>query len=140
MDLDEHEPTRPTWNCRACGRDWPCVPARKALTGKVDSDDIDSQFELCIVMWSYLERFVLDVGPVPEALERFIDWTRPIDIRLMGTAEITRRLGISRQRAHQITNLPTFPTPVASLQLGRIWAARDVEEWVAEHRPRDINN
>ncbi|NMO54836.1 DNA-binding protein [Actinoplanes sp. TBRC 11911] len=52
----------------------------------------------------------------------------------MGTAEITRRHGVSRQRAHQITNLPTFPKPLSSLQLGRIWAARDVEAWVAEHR------
>lgn len=140
MDFDDHEPVRPTWNCRACGGEWPCAPACKAIGGKVDPDDRDRQFQLCVVMWGYLEKYVLDVGPGQDAFERFIDWTHPTNIRMIGTAEITRRLGVSRQRAHQITNLATFPRPVASLQLGRIWAARDVEVWAAEHRPRHIKH
>lgn len=56
----------------------------------------------------------------------------------MGAHEIRVRLGgISRQRVYQITSRAGFPVPVADLQAGKVWAARDVEAWIAEHRPED---
>jgi predicted DNA-binding transcriptional regulator AlpA len=54
---------------------------------------------------------------------------------LMGTAEIADRLGVSRQRVHQIeTSDPTFPAPVAELSAGKVWESTDVERWIAEKR------
>ena len=59
-------------------------------------------------------------------------------LSLVGTHEIRIRLGgISRQRAHQITQTASFPKPIASLCLGRVWRADDVEAWIRSHRPTD---
>jgi prophage regulatory protein len=58
------------------------------------------------------------------------------DLRLMGPAEIGRRLGgITRTRVYQITQRRNFPEPVAQLEMGNVWLADDVEEWIREHRP-----
>jgi prophage regulatory protein len=58
---------------------------------------------------------------------------------LMGTAEIRRRFGgISAQRVNEIVKKPTFPEPVADLDMGRIWYRPAVEAWIAEHR-EDLN-
>jgi prophage regulatory protein len=53
----------------------------------------------------------------------------------MGNYEIRTLLGVSRQRAYQITQLESFPAPVAELASGGIWLAADVEDWVRVHRP-----
>ncbi|KQC39094.1 hypothetical protein UK82_07370 [Frankia sp. ACN1ag] len=45
------------------------------------------------------------------------------------------RLGVSRERARQLSHRPDFPPPVGSLSGGRAWAVDDVEAWIAEHRP-----
>ncbi|MFG3580529.1 hypothetical protein [Micromonospora chersina] len=55
---------------------------------------------------------------------------------LVGAAEIRDMLGgISRQRVNVITNAKGFPDPIAVLQMGKVWRRRDVERWIAEHRP-----
>ena len=53
----------------------------------------------------------------------------------MGAAEIARRLGYSRQWTSQIINRRTFPEPIATLAVGQIWLAQDVEDWIEENRP-----
>lgn len=54
----------------------------------------------------------------------------------MGSAEIGRRLGgLSRTRVYQITQRRTFPAPVAELEMGNVWLATDVEDWIRKHRP-----
>lgn len=50
----------------------------------------------------------------------------------MGIAEIRALLGISRQRADQITRKPDFPSPVADLAMGKVWDAEAVREWAAK--------
>lgn len=56
--------------------------------------------------------------------------------RLMGSAEIGRRLGgVSRTRVYQITQRRNFPEPYAALEMGNVWLASDVEAWIREHRP-----
>ena len=56
--------------------------------------------------------------------------------RLMGAAEIGRRLGgLSRERVYQITQRRNFPEPYQKLSMGFVWLEQDVEAWVAEHRP-----
>jgi prophage regulatory protein len=58
-------------------------------------------------------------------------------MEMMGTHEIRQRLGnVSRQRAYQITNHPTFPKPVTELAQGKIWDAGQVDEWIHDHRQR----
>jgi predicted DNA-binding transcriptional regulator AlpA len=56
-------------------------------------------------------------------------------IRLMGAAEIQRRLGLGRNRVFQITSNRNFPAPYAVLTMGSVWAADDVEAWIQQHRP-----
>jgi prophage regulatory protein len=59
------------------------------------------------------------------------------DIRLMGTAEIADRLGVTTARVGQITDSVKlgFPRPLARLRMGQVWLADDVEAWIREHRP-----
>jgi predicted DNA-binding transcriptional regulator AlpA len=52
----------------------------------------------------------------------------------MGVTEVAQRLGVSRQRVHQLRSTPDFPDPVAMLAAGPIWESIDIEDWVAEHR------
>jgi predicted DNA-binding transcriptional regulator AlpA len=56
-------------------------------------------------------------------------------IRLMGAAEIGQRLGVGRSRAHAITRDRDFPEPYATLAMGSVWAATDVEAWIRAKRP-----
>jgi hypothetical protein len=51
------------------------------------------------------------------------------DDDLLGTAEIADLLGVSRQRADQLSRGDAFPAPVAELRSGRIWQRADVEAW-----------
>lgn len=61
-------------------------------------------------------------------------------IRLMGAHEIRVRLGgISRQRVYQITSRTDFPAPAADLTQGKVWLAEDVEQWIAERRPHQVD-
>ncbi|GAA2703966.1 MULTISPECIES: hypothetical protein [Actinoplanes] len=68
----EHLPARPSWDCRVCGRPWPCEPAQVVLArghGRVD---------LALVMWDYLEEAARDMPqtPAPELFNRFLRWTQ----------------------------------------------------------------
>jgi prophage regulatory protein len=70
---------------------------------------------------------------VPEQLRSI----RPRDVRLtigdpvlMGSSELSELIGVSRTRIQQLTELPTFPRPVASLRAGRVWDRRDIDEWL----------
>lgn len=38
-------------------------------------------------------------------------------------------LGVSRQRADQLSRAGDFPTPVGEISAGRIWLRDDVETW-----------
>jgi predicted DNA-binding transcriptional regulator AlpA len=48
---------------------------------------------------------------------------------LVGLTEIGELLGVSRQRAGQLSETDGFPEPVAVLAAGRIWKRADVEAW-----------
>lgn len=45
---------------------------------------------------------------------------------LMSAAEIADELGVSRQRVHQLRELPAFPAPLAELRGGAVWDANAV--------------
>lgn len=55
----------------------------------------------------------------------------------MGLAEIAIRLGLSKTRARQIAAARGFPAPAATLIMGQIWRAGDVERWIRKNRPQD---
>src|SRR5437016_3643018 len=54
--------------------------------------------------------------------------------RMVSVSEIAEHLGVSRQRAYQITCYKSFPSPVANLHTGRVWAYDNVYAWAADHR------
>lgn len=70
----EHLADRPSWDCAACGRPWPCEPARERLT----ADHQHDQVALAMLLWIYFEAYVMEVGqgPATEAYQRFIGWSR----------------------------------------------------------------
>jgi hypothetical protein len=51
---------------------------------------------------------------------------------VVGIAEIAGILGVSRQRAVQLTHGETFPAPFSELASGRIWEREAVEQWARE--------
>lgn len=54
----------------------------------------------------------------------------------MGTAEIAERLGVTRQRAYQISRQKGFPDSFDDLVAGSFWLRADVEAWLAAHPGR----
>jgi hypothetical protein len=68
---EDHIAARPSWDCRSCGRPWPCDPARAALAVEMD------RVALAVFMWCNLGEACRDM-PVrlpAELFERFIRWT-----------------------------------------------------------------
>lgn len=54
------------------------------------------------------------------------------ELRLMGTAEVAAHLGLGhRSRVQQLRQAEAlgFPPPVASLRMGPVWLAQDIEKW-----------
>jgi hypothetical protein len=51
---------------------------------------------------------------------------------LVGITEIGELLGVTRQRANQLSNTASFPAPAADLAGGRIWEREAVEKWARE--------
>ncbi len=49
--------------------------------------------------------------------------------RIMAAAEVIGLLGVSTARAHQLMKSADFPAPIATLRVGKIWLAEDVEAW-----------
>ncbi|HEX8631241.1 MAG TPA: hypothetical protein VF755_24035 [Catenuloplanes sp.] len=70
---DGHVPARPSWECSACGRPWPCAPARAELSEAFDP------VELGVLAGERLAEAAGDLPALsPEQLfERFLGWTRP---------------------------------------------------------------
>lgn len=56
-------------------------------------------------------------------------------VQLMGAWEIRERLGYSRGWVERLISRRDFPEPYATLKMGSVWRAEDVEQWIAEHRP-----
>ncbi|ADP78362.1 DNA-directed RNA polymerase sigma-70 factor [Pseudofrankia inefficax] len=55
--------------------------------------------------------------------------------QLWTTKDIGAHLGISRERARQLSHGDDFPAPVGQVGHIRMWSAPDVEAWATEHRP-----
>lgn len=70
--MSEHTPARPGWDCLACGRPWPCDPAREALATRFKGT------RLAVFTAAYLGEATRDLTTTPpaELYDRFIAWTR----------------------------------------------------------------
>ncbi|GAB1641059.1 hypothetical protein [Krasilnikovia sp. MM14-A1259] len=68
-----HRPDRPSWDCTACAKPWPCALARDYLAA-----DTGGGASLAMLMWIYLEDYCGDrpEGPLGDVFDRFIAWTR----------------------------------------------------------------
>lgn len=51
---------------------------------------------------------------------------------LLGVAEIADLLGVTRQRAWQLSRHADFPVPAAVLTAGTIWWGKDVRAWMLQ--------
>ena len=62
-----------------------------------------------------------------------------VEDRLLGSAEICRAFGISRQRLSQLAAKPDFPAPRVVLTMGNIWTLADLRAWAdATGRSLDV--
>lgn len=52
---------------------------------------------------------------------------------VLGIAEIAEALGVSRQRAHQLTSTKNFPVEIGRVRATRLWSRQDIEEFVKLH-------
>lgn len=55
-----------------------------------------------------------------------------VKVELVGPAELTQMLGVSRTRFVQIVGAPGFPEPLAELVMGKIWDLAEIREWAAQ--------
>ncbi|MEO3748117.1 hypothetical protein [Plantactinospora sp. B5E13] len=77
----QHLPRRPTWLCRICGTDWPCLAARSLLP----LDYLRDQTGLCVYLATMLQEALTDLhrlnpqpGPDPTRMyARFLGWAAP---------------------------------------------------------------
>jgi hypothetical protein len=67
----QHTAGRPHWDCLACGKPWPCDPAREAMAAD------GAPTPTTLFMSSLLVEAARDMPTVPpqELHERFIGWT-----------------------------------------------------------------
>ena len=70
----DHVASYPSWDCQACGRQWPCDPAREALKSEPDM----TRTPLAMLMAAHLTTAAADMPTAPpdELWERFLAWTR----------------------------------------------------------------
>jgi hypothetical protein len=71
--VNGHQPLRPSWDCAACGRPWPCQPAREALTRQYRGRGT----WLTMYMLAHMTMAAADMptAAYAELSERFINWT-----------------------------------------------------------------
>jgi hypothetical protein len=87
-----------------------------------------------------VDRVGIPVGTIERAeavtMDRLAAENRGLEGELyVGISDIAREHGFSRQRAHELTQLPGFPEPIASTSAGRVWRFSDVERFLAKPRP-----
>lgn len=54
--------------------------------------------------------------------------------RLAGLSEIAQRLGVTRQRAQELSRTDGFPPPLDELRMGPVWDHSTIDHWAQRHR------
>ena len=83
-ELPKHLRTRPSWDCLACGRPWPCASAK----GEMVLEFRRHPSSLAVYMSAYLGEALDDLtahGETPPAdlFLRFLGWVRPSVVGLI---------------------------------------------------------
>lgn len=52
--------------------------------------------------------------------------------QLVNLSDIGRLLGVSRQRAAQLSEREDFPAPMGVMGRGKVWRLVDIEEWARQ--------
>ncbi|RSM59637.1 hypothetical protein DMB66_27055 [Actinoplanes sp. ATCC 53533] len=83
----DHLRDRPSWDCLACARPWPCAHAKSELLREFRRHPSS----LTIYMSSYLGEALNDLtahgeAPPPDLYERFLSWVRPSVVGLPAQA------------------------------------------------------
>ncbi|ATO86552.1 hypothetical protein ACWT_7137 [Actinoplanes sp. SE50] len=73
QDID-HVSERPEWNCRACGRPWPCSTARGTLLHEYRAFPSLLRIYLSAQMYDALEDMIIDGAPPLNLYQRFLGW------------------------------------------------------------------
>lgn len=85
-----HIASRPDWNCRECGTEWPCGTAKKEITAEYAHDRIAMCIYLATLMCEAIDDLI-DTGDEPpgppDLYRRFLRWPDQIT-----EAEATTRL------------------------------------------------
>lgn len=74
----EHLPERPSWDCRSCGKPWPCERVREALAAEYSTHPLS----LNLYLASQLSRAIDDLAKSPgwdippDLYDRFMGWVR----------------------------------------------------------------
>jgi prophage regulatory protein len=55
--------------------------------------------------------------------------------KLIGTPEISERIGCNHEAVEEFARSDSFPPPAATLAQGSVWLTSDVENWIRTHRP-----
>jgi hypothetical protein len=84
----EHLPGRPSWDCLACARPWPCDPAREALAVEFLGHRLGLALYLGVQFTEAVEDLDLSGHQSAELHERFLSWT-DVGARPLGRAHET---------------------------------------------------
>jgi predicted DNA-binding transcriptional regulator AlpA len=57
---------------------------------------------------------------------------------LLSSGQVAALLGVSRQRVHQLRQLPGFPEPAGRLSSGRVWWDVDIQAWRDKYRAAGV--
>lgn len=55
---------------------------------------------------------------------------------LLGLAEVSETLGISRRHAARVVTREDFPDPAHRVRATRLWEGREVRRWKRERKPQ----
>lgn len=59
---------------------------------------------------------------------------RALTEKLLKLVDIAQLLGVTKQRAHQLSKRRRFPAPAASYGRGLLWRQSDVQRWAGDYR------
>ncbi|MFG2060054.1 flavin reductase [Micromonospora sp. NPDC048871] len=77
-----HVAMRPLWQCRNCGAEWPCQPARLALLMEYRKDRLGLLLYLGGLMVQARDQLSqLNPEHTPDLYDRFLGWARRRDRR-----------------------------------------------------------
>lgn len=72
----EHQPQRPSWDCRACGESWPCATAKTELAEQYQRffEGLSLYLGSCLI--DAIDDWAAGSGRLPSDLyERFLGWS-----------------------------------------------------------------